>query len=255
MSKSILSKLSIVSLSALALSGCVVTNSLWDSSDYKLPKTVSTEETIYSFGFTKPDSQNLPANRLVMLGEKTAYITDVTPQHDLVKALRTTELSKPFDIVNMYGDSEKLKVSMSRDNQFSTHSDINNGKGYVCLGYRFQPADRSALKKREVAILTKLGFKLSGSPLEIQEERAPYMRCYDTIKGQAYAMSTPLPAEYRFKTPLPVIIESLQGEVEVDNASVAGKVALTPLAIMGDIIMLPVMLPLAPFMWPRGSKI
>ncbi len=254
MNQSVLSKLSILTLSVFAFSGCAFTGSLWDSSYRKFPEPVLTEDNIHSFGFTKPDSQNLPANRLVMLGEKIAYVTDITPQHDLVKVLRTTELSRPFQIVNRYGDPTKLEVSLyqNNNNRFYADSDTDAGKGYLCLGYYFQPTDKPALKKREVAILTQLGFKLSGSPQAIEEQKAPYKRCYDTVSGQAYAMSTPLPAEYRFQSPLPVTIKTIKESVgEVDGAALAGAVLLTPFAIIGDIIMLP----LTPFMWPRGSKI
>lgn len=250
MNKTVLSKLSAAAFAAFALSGCHLTGAVLDASEYTEPETVVTEENIYSFGFTKPDSKNLPANRLVMLGEKTAYVTDVTSENDLVKALRATELSKQFEIVNGYNHPVTLSVSLHDDNRFYASTDVHNGKSRLCLAYRFEQNVSPALKKRETAVLNRLDFKVSGS-IEQREQKSLYTRCYPVIGGQTYAMNAPLPAEYRFKTPVGIKIKSQKGQYELSGAKIAKKVVLTPFAIIGDIIMLP----LAPFMWPRGSKI
>lgn len=107
MKKSTLSKLSFAILVTFALSGCHLTSRALDNID-AVPETVITDENIYSFGFTKPDSKNLPPNRLVLLTEKTAYVTDITPDNEMVKVLRTTELSKQFEVVNRENRPKKL---------------------------------------------------------------------------------------------------------------------------------------------------
>uniref|UniRef100_UPI000518B274 hypothetical protein n=2 Tax=Kingella kingae TaxID=504 RepID=UPI000518B274 len=65
-----------------------------------------------------------------------------------------------------------------------------------------------------------------------------YVRCY----GE---MNAPLPAEYRFKTPVKIDIATGKTGEYVDVPETAGRILMTPLAILGDIVLLP----MQPFMW------
>lgn len=251
MKKSTLSRLSLAAFTTLALSGCLLTSSVLDNWD-KLPETTVKDENIYSFGFTKPDSKVLPPNRLVMLAEKTAYVTDITPEHDLVKALRTTELSKQFEVVTSRNTPKKLGIysDSSNPDTFSAYSDNHDGKKRICLAYRFEQGTNPALKKRETAILSRLDFKPVATASE-QQQKLLYSRCYNGTQGKIYAMNAALPSEYRFKTPVVVRVLSEKGSYGLN----ASAVILTPFAIIGDLIMLPAMPFVGPFMWPRGTKI
>ncbi|PJO77828.1 hypothetical protein GJV52_06800 [Neisseria brasiliensis] len=68
-------------------------------------------------------------------------------------------------------------------------------------------------------------------------------------------MKTPLPSEYRFETPVVVRVESQRGDYGLTATGLASTIILTPFAIVGDLIMLPVMPFVGPFIWPRGTKI
>lgn len=255
MKKSTLSKLSFAILVTFALSGCHLTSRALDNID-AVPETVITDENIYSFGFTKPDSKNLPPNRLVLLTEKTAYVTDITPDNEMVKVLRTTELSKQFEVVTSDNTPKKLGIYsyFSNPDTFSAYSDHVDGKERICMAYRFEPNTNPALKKRETAILTQLGFKLA-TTAATQQQKLLYARCYNGTQGKIYAMKTPLPSEYRFETPVVVRVESQKGDVGLTATGLASTIILTPFAIVGDLIMLPVMPFVGPFIWPRGTKI
>ncbi|WP_165009290.1 hypothetical protein [Neisseria yangbaofengii] len=69
MKKPAFSKLSVAALTTPAFSGCHLTGSALDNLD-GLPKTtISKMKTPILFGFTKPDSKNLPPSRLALFAE------------------------------------------------------------------------------------------------------------------------------------------------------------------------------------------
>ena len=56
-------------------------------------------------------------------------------------------------------------------------------------------------------------------------------------------------------TPEAVCVERERGNYGLSGAGVASAMILTPFSIAGDLIMLPVMPFVGPFMWARGTKI
>lgn len=228
-------------VSGIGLSACTFTSELWGEGFTRENENRYQDEDIYAFGFTKPDSRHLSPNRLIMMGEKAVYVTDVAPEHDLVKALRATELSKPFGFDGDYG--LYVKFDNGRDGSFVAASGRDQqNKPSLCLSYGFDQNTDAATKKRETAQLNALGFTAQTSDR--------YKRCYGLIHGQRYAMSEPLPAEYRFKTPVTITLERGQ-PVVLDVGQTVKVILLTPLTLIGDIIILPVM----PLMWPAGTRI
>ena len=206
------------------LSGCMVTEELW--SQYEPNKGY--DEHIHAFGFTKPDSKNLPPNRLLMLGEKAAYVTEITPEHDLVKALRTTDLSKQF----WYGDY--VKITNDKDGSFIAA----NGRKLLsyCLKYDLHRTDKT-VQNREIPKLIALGFEEDTS----EKPRLVYKRCYDKIHGKIYPMSKKLPAEYHFQYPIKIRVNYQNAQPNWGQG--VGLALLTPLSIIGDIILLPYYVP------------
>lgn len=236
-----LRKMLAAALTLFGLSSCTLTGSLWDES-WTRQDYASQNEWVHAFGFTKSSSQNLPPNRLIMLGEKAVYVTDITPEHDLVKALRTTELSKPFgfqSIDGFHNGKGVLQIDLKQDGRFiaATKLDKERGQPTLCLDY-------TAESHSDVSKLKALGFYE-------EWQKGYYVRCYGTIRGTRYAMSESLPAEYRFKTPVKIVVKSDKGEV-LDAGQVAKTVFLTPFAIIGDVLLFPVMLPLLPY---KGARI
>ena len=226
-------------LSSMALAGCVFTPQLWDQR-FSDRESKLQREQIYAFGFTKPTSQTLTPNRLIMMGEKSVYVTEVTPEHDLAKALRTTELSKPF--VGM-GYAIYTDFGNRTDGSFEVTSGYDKKENSsLCLGYSFDNSIDAATQQRETVRLKALGFE--------EYKANAYRRCYGKIRGTRYAMSESLPAEYRFQTPVEVVLITTTGS-GYNVGLLAGAVLLTPITLIGDVLMLPMM----PFLWPRGTRI
>ena len=233
--------LSLLLAAGIGLSGCALTSELWHGGFTRYNEDRFQDEQIYAFGFTKPTSQNLTPNRLVMMGDQAVYVTEVTPEHDLVKALRTTDLSKPFGFDGDYG--LYVKFDNGRDGSFVAASGKDSqNKPSLCLSYGFDQNTNAATRTRETAKLVHLGFERQGEN--------GYKRCYGLIRGSRYAMSESLPAEYRFQTPVTITLQR-GNATELDGGRVAKAIILTPITLIGDIIMLPIM----PFVYPAGSRI
>lgn len=237
-----LRKILVTTVALSFLSGCTLTEGLWGRD---LSGNRSRHSEIYSFGFTKPDSKNLTPNRLIMLGKDAVYVTEVTPEHDLVNALRATDLSKPFGFysagyLNVALDNEK-------DGNFVATSGNNT---QVCLDYVLYYDTAPVEKKNDIAKLKKLGFKKEKHPSN-HNVTDYYVRCYGEIRGVHHAMSGSLPAEYRFKSPILIYLDIKQIS-QADRASkTTGAALLTPASILGDILLFPIMAPLLPYKNPR----
>lgn len=226
-------KILTIALMIPSLSGCILTEALWDN-DFSGDR--SRYENIHSFGFTKADSKNLPPNRLVMLAENAVYVTEVTPEHKLAKALRETSLSK------RYGTGIELKLDNETDGNFVAFS---RGDKELCLSYVLFNDSPANWKKNDIPKLQALGFKkekYSDNPNVTDY----YRQCYGEIRGVRYAMKGDLPAEYRFKYPEQIYLNIQQPSKADSTMKTTGAIMLTPFAIMGDIILLPI---LGPFLW------
>lgn len=217
-------------LTLFALSGCTLTEALWDN-DFSGSSTAY--EKIHAFGFTKADSKNLPPNRLVMLGENALYVTEIKPEHDLVKALRATDLHKPFEY-NLHVRLESGTVG----NFIATSSGKDNK---VCLSYILFYDSNPIARRDDPRKLEALGFKKELHP-DNPNVTEYYVRCYDAVRGVRHRMKGTLPTEYRFKDPVRIYLEAPKSQSK-RIGSIAGAVLLTPLAIIGDVILFPVVLP------------
>lgn len=218
-----------------SLSGCILTEGLWDN-DFSGNR--SRYENIHSFGFTKPDSKNLPPNRLIMLAENAVYVTEVTPEHKLAKALRETSLS------NRYGTRIEVKLDNETDGNFVAFS-RGRGNNGLCLTYVLFNDSPANWKKNDIPKLQALGFKKEKYSYNTNVTDY-YKQCYGEIRGVRYAMKGELPAEYRFKYPEQIYL-NIQQRSKVDSTmKITGSMILTPFAIVGDIILLPI---LGPFLW------
>lgn len=226
-------------LTLFALSGCTLTEALWDKG---FSTGYSGYEKIHSFGFTKADSKNLPPNRLVMLGERAVYVTEITPEHDLAKALRATDLHKQF------GYRLHVQMESGIEGNFTATSDRQGNN--LCLSYVLFNDSVADAKRNDPKKLEALGFKKEPYPAN-PNVTDYYVRCYDAVRGVRYRMKGMLPAEYRFKYPVEIYLEAPASQAGRTGAAV-GSALLTPLAVIGDVILLPVTLPLLPY---KGAKI
>lgn len=222
-------------IALLSLSSCSLTEQLWDKS--LAGGNPWHYEKIHSFGVTKPDSQYLTPNRLILLGENAVYVTELTPDHKLVQALRTTNLAKPFGY--------KLRVTL--DKRTGNFTAVSQSKTELCLSYVLFNDSPEEWKKNDIPKLQALGFKKQPYP-DNPNVTDYYVQCYGAVNGVRHAMKGTLPAEYHFKIPVQIYVETPSINPKTDKVgSVTRAVFLTPFTIIGDLILLP----LSPY---RGAK-
>lgn len=218
----------IILASTLLLSGCF-TDYLWGSGggfpfsrsepaiikDYRLKKV--DEDTIRAFGRTQ---QTQP--QLVMMGDKYWYVMNEQHTEELLEIL-TVKLPKPFDINYQLSCDNCLKG-------FQVEL-LNDGKTFnIEFSLSYFPQN-----SHELDTLVKLGFTPNSSKKGLYEQ-------YYRTNGMIYKKSPEVKADYTFETAIPVELVSTEVTTIVDGKELLKKIAWTPAALIGDIILMPVYL-------------
>lgn len=240
----------IVALSMLLLNGCT-TAALWDKHDSgKRTEMVRHEQgdKIVGFARVKANSQQLPPNSLVMLGEQYVYVlqtaaaTDGTPRHvDLAKILNA-KLSQAFELHALGASSQSHAAT--RLQGFPVQLNPHNPSRFqsaFCLHYPENPKLAAAERRREQVELDNLHFRT------IQNANSTTrIRCMVAV-GTIYTKpNSSLKADYRFTTSLPVTLETTEyREMQTGKAGTVWRTLLTPFTAALDIVSLPITVPLA----------
>lgn len=195
-------------------------------------------DDIRAFAIVKPDSQTLPANSLLMMGDNYWYAVNPKQSQELVAALRVP-LSQRFQILvskpneeALYSPSDSLYLDIDKKDDGSAEFEITA----LCLQYNVPTDLSSAAQQKERNALLQAGFKLN--------QGNKYSTCFYNIRGTIYAKPEKLPAEYQFERSIPVHLYSSATKIEkdVDGKMVLRNIALTPFTVVGDIFLLPFML-------------
>ncbi|MDO5054412.1 MAG: hypothetical protein Q4D86_03735 [Pasteurella oralis] len=172
------------------------------------------KDTIRAFGRTKDKQQ------IVMIGDSYWYF--ISPkQTEQLQTLLNTKLPKAFNTKA----NKPIRINLTKSAKgFSTDS----------LWLHYQPKT-----EREIKIVRELGFRKTSKP-EI------YAKEY-YFEGEIYKKAENIKLEYQFETTLPVSINTLESETNIDGSLLLTKIAATPVALATDIILLPVLLITLPF--------
>lgn len=188
-------------------------------------------DQIRAFARTRPDSKNLPANRLLMMGDNYWYLLHEDTTKFLAPILNSS-LSQQFTITqthpqtgNTLNQIAKLHVQLKTPHE---HFQIDD----LCLNYAINPTLSPAQQQQERDTLQQLSFKNMGKQ---------YQFCIGRVTGHIY-QPVQLPADYRFERSIPVQLYIAQDKetTHIDGKIVARNIALTPFTLIGDIILLPV---------------
>lgn len=241
-----LKKLALFSLLLATLNGC--TGLLWSQNGFlagsrdMVDNQYTTEyrdignDDIRAFAMVKPDSQTLPANSLLMMGDNYWYAVDPKKSQELVAALRAP-LSQRFQILvskpnekAVYSASDSLYLDISK----SEDGSMTFGIPALCLKYSVPTELSAAAQQKERNALLQADFKLN--------QGNTYSTCFYHIHGTIYAKPEKLPAEYQFERSIPVHLYSSSTKIEkdVNGKMVLRNIALTPFTVVGDIVLLPV---------------
>ncbi len=230
-----LKSLAILCCTSLLLSACMqgLMGEVWnDAKSYESTTEQVDTDTIRAFGFSKPDSKLMEPNRLVMLGDKFVYVTRVEPDNDLVKALRTTDLSQPF----RFGSDEQpnnqiLRVNKSPNaNNFVAYTELTEQYRNLCLHYVVNKNLPEKVQQQEIKKLEALNFRNTGRH---------YLNCYERVHGEIFSSSAAIPAEYRFETGFPVRLYVRYDKANLNAGGMLKGIVLTPFASMGDVLLSP----------------
>lgn len=206
-------------LSTFLLSGCLTTL-LWkgmgpssDKYENKENQIISTdtneqfitEDKLKTFGTTKDGQQ------LIMLGEKYWYLFDAKSSKELFGIL-SMKMSKPF-----IRKEEKSKVIISDDGKTFSSS--------VELKY-------PVINQQEHTQLVKEGFMRSPENLD-------YVFKKFELKGNIYQSSPELKITNPFNPPLPIALYQTKNETNFNAGLLLKKIAITPVALVGDVLFLP----------------
>ncbi|MDP8161867.1 hypothetical protein QJU89_00135 [Pasteurella skyensis] len=205
-------------LSLLLLTGC--TGILWGEAlnihNDETTKIIG-EDTIYAFGKTKASTEQVIKDSLVLMGNKYWYIISAKNSKTIFELLRA-KLPKPFTIMG----------------KGSLPIEITNKKGVFnsnfCLKYISQ-------NKQEQNKLKQLQFKSTAPKQTI------YTKCID-VTGKYFTTQQTIKPEYHFETPINVSLFRTETKTNIGGSrvvSIPEAVIYTPLALAGDIIILPLM--------------
>ena len=238
----------------LLLNGCA-TYALWENHDSSPDYTVSTSthtenDTVVGFARVKPDSQKLPPNSIVMLGESYIYVmtkgsnpragSGETAQEVDLGAILDVKLSQPFQMYAPSNDAEKCcSTSPRKDFRLAT----DEAKQRFCsadfdLVYQENPRLSPAERRRERAELERLQFR------QVTDNKGA-SRYARTIRvcGQRYTRPSGMKDDYRFETPIPVTISSTVTQRSSNVSGAVGRAIVTPFTAAVDIVTLPIVLP------------
>lgn len=174
------------------------------------------KDTVRAFGKAQNNQQ------IVMMGDTYWYFINTAHTNELQKLLHT-KLPKAF--------------STQKNQPFGLYLDSNAksfSTGYFSLYY--QPKTT-----QETNTLKALGF--TPTKYDPQTYRKQYK-----FEGEMYKKADNIKLEYQFETALPISIRVSKSETHIDGSLLATKVATTPLALAADIIFIPAMLIMLPFM-------
>ena len=240
----------------LMLNGCA-TAFLWKDYESEGSPTTSThtdKDTVVGFARVKPDSQKLPPNSIVMLGERYIYVltkgsnpragSGETAREVDLGAILNVKLSQPFQMYSPSDDAknccstppwEGFRLNTSPSGQRFCSADFD-------LVYQENPRLSPAERRRERAELERLQFR------QVTDNKGA-SRYARTIRvcGRLYARPNGMNYDYRFETPLPVTISTTittTKPVSSISAGGVGRALATPFTAVLDIVTLPVSLPL-----------
>lgn len=206
-------------LATFLLSGCLTTL-LWkgmptpsDKYKNKENQIISTdtdyqfigEDKLKTFGKTKDEKQ------LIMLGEKYWYLFDAKSSQEL-SGILSMKLSKPF-----IRKEEKSKVIISDDGKTFSSA--------VELKY-------PVINQQEHTQLVNQGFMRSPENLD-------YIFKKFELKGNIYQSSPELKIPNPFNPPLPIALYQTKNETNFNAGLLLKKIAMTPVALVGDVLFLP----------------
>ena len=241
----------------MLLNGCA-TYALWENHDSRSYASTTLllldDDTVVGFARVKPDSQKLPPNSIVMLGESYIYVMtkgsnpragsgEAAREVDL-GAILDVKLSQPFQMYAPSNDAEKC-CSTSPRKGFRLATD--EAKQRFCsadfdLVYQENPRLSPAERRRERAELERLQFR------QVTDSKGA-SRYARTIRvcGQRYTRPSGMKDDYRFETPIPVTISSTVTQKSSNVSGAVGRAIVTPFTAAVDIVTLPIVLPFAVF--------
>ena len=239
----------------MLLNGCA-TYALWENHDSRSYASTTLDllddDTVVGFARVKPDSQKLPPNSIVMLGESYIYVMtkgsnpragsgEAAREVDL-GAILDVKLSQPFQMYAPSNDAEKC-CSTSPRKGFRLATD--EARQRFCsadfdLVYQENPRLSPAERRRERTKLRQLQFR------QVTDSKGAtrYARTIQ-VCGQLYARPSDMNYDYRFETPIPVSIQTRVTGTDTNvSGGTAGRALATPFTAALDIVTLPVSLPL-----------
>lgn len=202
-------------------------------------ETSRESDSIVAFGRTKPDSQTMPKDKLVMLGNWYIYVITESAvqgrQHTddsrLVEILNV-KLSRAFDVHEDLRHQTAPDFNAQNGGYFpiTYDKDQNRFSGNFCLNYRENTALSAARRTAEQRTLDQLQF--------LKHPSGSRYLCMQ-VAGQVYAKPDNMNDQYRFETPVPVKLTVTRSAY--DGGRLA-KMATLPLAVAFDIVTLPIQL-------------
>ncbi|QIM62741.1 hypothetical protein A1D29_05225 [Pasteurellaceae bacterium Orientalotternb1] len=174
------------------------------------------KDTVRAFGKTQNNQQ------IVMMGDTYWYFISSVHTNELQKLLNT-KLPKAF--------------STQKNQPFGIYLD-SNAKGFSTGHFSLYYQPKTA---QETSTIKTLGFTPTKPDPQIYRKQYKF-------EGEMYKKADNIKLEYQFETALPVSIQVSKRETNVDGSLLATKVATTPLALAADIILIPAMLIMLPFM-------
>jgi len=243
----------------LLLNGCA-TYALWENHDSSPDYTVSTSthtenDTVVGFARVKPDSQKLPPNSIVMLGERYIYVltkgsnpragSGETAREVDLGAILNVKLSQPFQMYDPSNDPKNCCSAQPWEG-FRLEAGSPSAQRFCSadfdLVYQENPRLSPAERRRERAELERLQFR------QVTDSKGA-SRYARTIRvcGQRYTRPSGMKDDYRFETPIPVTISSTVTQRSSNVSGAVGRALVTPFTAAVDIVTLPIVLPFAVF--------
>ncbi|OFO67042.1 hypothetical protein HMPREF3022_00990 [Neisseria sp. HMSC065C04] len=239
----------------MLLNGCA-TYALWENHDSRGSNSYSLNlvenDSVVGFARVKPDSQKLPPNSIVMLGESYIYVltkgsnpraeSGETAREVDLGAILNVKLSQPFQMYAPSNDAEKCCSTPPRKGfRLAT----NESKQRFCstdfdLVYQENPCLSLAERRQERTELRRLQFR------QVTDSKGA-SRYARTIRvcGQLYARPSDMNYDYRFETPLPVTLHTSVTKTGTSvSGGTVGRALATPFTAAVDIVTLPVSLPM-----------
>lgn len=208
-------KICLMSLSFL-LSGC--TALLWGEDPAVRSHTHYEQfatDTVRAFGKTQAKNNE----QLVMIGDNYWYFIAQKDTAELLKVLNTklpkafaTSNNKPFE-VRLEGDAQSF---------------------YSSFTLYYEPQNDN-----EKNVLKALGFTSAKNPKLYEKDYY--------VSGKIYRSSKKINQSYQFETALPISIQIGKTSSRVDPAKLLEKIAITPLTLAGDVVLVAVALVVYPF--------